>query len=141
MHYIAFAFDFFLSLLAFTLVFSKVVVASWYSSKTPVNLNLGTAFHRSHVTLVASQVSELPHALGMGTWSKHRRFQHAWQLVRQLQPSRLLSPRLQSPLRNIGRAYEMLDRGDVVTALVVYAEPDDDDADEEKFDVGAHSRL
>ena len=117
-----------------------MVVASWYSSKTPVELNLGTAFHRSHVTLVASQVLELPHAFGMGTWSKHRRFEHAWQLVRQLQPSRLLSPRLRSPLHNIGSAYERLDRGHVVTALVVYAEPDEEDA-EEKADGSTRSRL
>jgi hypothetical protein len=118
----------------------QVVVASWYSSQAPVPLYLGTAFHRSHVTMVASQVSELPHAAGMGTWTKQRRFAHAWQLVQQLQPSKLLSPRLRVPLRSIGGAYEALESGDVVTALVVYAEPDDDDDENDEKD-GARSRL
>jgi len=96
----------------------KVVVASWYGE--PINgLRLGTAFHRSHVTLVASQVSELPAGVS-GTWTKQRRFARAWELVRRLRPSVLLAPRLVVPLGRIANAYAALDQGTHLTATVAY---------------------
>jgi alcohol dehydrogenase len=48
-----------------------VIVGSWYGSK-PVSLDLGSAYHRSHVRVRASQVSRLDpdHA---DRWDKERR--------------------------------------------------------------------
>ena len=100
----------------------RVVVASWYSKAA--ELTLGTAFHRSHVTLVASQVSEVPGAAA-ATWSKARRFGAAWSLVEALRPSALLAQPggcagLVVPLGGIGGAYEALDAGTALTATVDY---------------------
>ena len=88
--------------------FGRVVLASWYGN-TPVELQLGMDFHRSHKTLVTSQVSELPSALS-GTWTKHRRFQVAWDLVQQLQPSRFLLTKTAS-LADAQQVYTQLDEG------------------------------
>lgn len=51
----------------------QVVLCSWFGKKD-IGLRLGTRFHRSHLTLVASQVSSIvgPHS---ARWSKARRFQ------------------------------------------------------------------
>ena len=88
--------------------FGRVVLASWYGN-TSVELQLGMDFHRSHKTLVTSQVSELPSALS-GTWTKHRRFQVAWDLVQQLQPSRFLLTKTAS-LADAQQVYTQLDKG------------------------------
>jgi threonine dehydrogenase-like Zn-dependent dehydrogenase len=47
-----------------------IVIGSWYGNEN-VSLKLGIDFHRSHKTLKASQVSEIPAELRM-TWSKER---------------------------------------------------------------------
>jgi threonine dehydrogenase-like Zn-dependent dehydrogenase len=88
----------------------KVVVASWYGKK-PVSLSLGTRFHRSHIELVASQVSVItgPHS---PRWSKDRRFGAAWDLIRQVRPSSVL-PLVTKPLERAAEAYDLLDRGSV----------------------------
>mmetsp|Transcript_39068 Transcript_39068/g.77006 ORF Transcript_39068/g.77006 Transcript_39068/m.77006 type:complete len:251 (+) Transcript_39068:419-1171(+) len=101
----------------------KVVVASWYGSKVE-SLNLGTKFHRSHISIVASQVSEIS-GPASATWTKERRFACAWDLVRALKPSQLLTPRLRLPLREIGQGYEALDSGEAVACLVTYGNGED----------------
>ena len=84
----------------------RVVVASWYGAKQ-VNLRLGTAFHRSHIEMIASQVSEVtgPHAR---RWSKARRFEAAWELIRRVRPATRI-PVLTSPLERAADAYALLD--------------------------------
>jgi threonine dehydrogenase-like Zn-dependent dehydrogenase len=67
----------------------RVIVASWYGNK-PLEISLGIEFHRSHKTIVTSQVSELPAHL-RETWSKQRRFDLAWRLLKQIHPARLLT--------------------------------------------------
>ena len=85
-----------------------VVVASWYGRK-PISLSLGTRFHRSHMRLVASQVSLIPGEIS-ATWSKQRRFDAAWDLIRYVRPSSsLLSETM--PLARAADAYQMLDEG------------------------------
>ncbi|KAL7581443.1 hypothetical protein ACA910_022022 [Epithemia clementina (nom. ined.)] len=86
----------------------RVVIASWYGSRT-VDLKLGIEFHRSHKTLITSQVSELPPVLS-GTWTKQRRFALAWELLRQIQPSRLLITKTAS-LSDAQEVYDSLDKG------------------------------
>lgn len=67
---------------------TQVVVGSWYGT-SPVTLTLGTAIHRSHIELVFSQVSRVSGALA-DRWSKGRRLDAAWSLLRALEPSRSL---------------------------------------------------
>lgn len=62
----------------------RVVVASWYGNKQ-ATVALGGRFHRDHITLVSSQVSQIPPAL-RGRWTKERRFQVVWDLLRQIRP-------------------------------------------------------
>jgi 2-desacetyl-2-hydroxyethyl bacteriochlorophyllide A dehydrogenase len=91
-----------------TLPGGRVVIGSWYGNQQ-VPLRLGMDFHRSHKTLLASQVSCIPVPLS-GTWNKARRFQLAWELTKQLEPSRLL---LSKPmrLRDAHFAYTSLEDG------------------------------
>lgn len=97
----------------------RVVVASWYGQKA-VNLTLGTSFHRSHIEIVASQVSEItgPHAR---RWSKARRFEAAWELLRIVQPTAHL-PVVRYGLAQAAEAYEMIDQGKTASiALFSYS--------------------
>ena len=66
----------------------KVVIASWYSDN--ISLMLGTRFHRSHISIISSQVSTLPAAVS-ATWTKQRRFKAAWDIIRKCKPSRFLT--------------------------------------------------
>jgi SAM-dependent methyltransferase len=94
----------------------RVVIASWYSGQVP--LELGTRFHRSHVTIIASQVSELPAAL-RGTWDKGRRLDEAWRLLAALRPSRTLTT-LRVPLTAASAAFKALDRGGEIAVEIDY---------------------
>jgi len=72
--------------------YGRVVIGSWYGTKSVTLGDLGGGFHRSHMSLIASQVTEIPTTL-VGRWSKSRRFEVAWSLIRELAPSRLISRR------------------------------------------------
>jgi 2-desacetyl-2-hydroxyethyl bacteriochlorophyllide A dehydrogenase len=69
----------------------RVVIGSWYGSKRSP-LNLGGAFHRSRIRLISSQVSTIAPGY-TGRWTKERRFLAAWEMVRQLNPSRFITHR------------------------------------------------
>ena len=99
----------------------RVVLASWYGRK-PVGLVLGTRFHRSHLEIIASQVSVItgPHA---SRWSKGRRFGAAWDLLRAFKPASTL-PVLTLPLQRAPEAYELLDRNAATVVLLSYGEGD-----------------
>ncbi|KAL7540734.1 hypothetical protein ACHAXR_010336 [Thalassiosira sp. AJA248-18] len=83
----------------------RVIVGSWYGN-ADVALKLGTDFHRSHKTIMTSQVSNIPPAMA-GLWSKERRFKLTWSLVKFLRPSRLITKRM--TLNDAQQAYELLD--------------------------------
>jgi threonine dehydrogenase-like Zn-dependent dehydrogenase len=85
----------------------RIIVGSWYGN-TDVLLKLGIDFHRSHKTIQTSQVSEIPASLST-LWTKQRRFSLAWELVKQIRPSRLLTKILS--LDQAQEAYDALDRG------------------------------
>jgi len=94
----------------------RIIIASWYGTET-VGLKLGMDFHRSHKTLISSQVSEIPaHMLAL--WSKERRFKLSWDLLRRLQPSRLLTKRMD--LDHAQEAYELLDKGQEIVIAFKY---------------------
>ena len=95
----------------------RVIIASWYGNK-PCTLKLGIEFHRSHKTIRTSQVSELPSEL-REAWTKQRRFELTWDLLRALRPSRLLT-RVARP-EDAAEVYEELLRGDQVSVAFDYA--------------------
>jgi threonine dehydrogenase-like Zn-dependent dehydrogenase len=99
-----------------TLEGGRVVIGSWYGN-TAVQLNLGIDFHRSHKTLITSQVSELPAELS-ATWSKERRFAYTWDLVLQIRPSRLITKK--TTLAKAQDAYISLDAGAEIAAVFEY---------------------
>jgi threonine dehydrogenase-like Zn-dependent dehydrogenase len=114
-----------------TVAGGRVIIGSWFGGSNHT-LYLGTSFHRSHITLKASQVSTVPAHLSM-RWSKSRRFSLAWNVLRQLRPSRLLefagrtmyltnvdSADLDLLSLDILECYSRLDRGLDLTALINY---------------------
>jgi threonine dehydrogenase-like Zn-dependent dehydrogenase len=90
-----------------TLDGGRIVVGSWYGN-ADVSLKLGIDFHRSHKTIQTSQVSDIPATLSR-LWSKQRRFALTWELVKQIQPSRLLTKMVS--LDKAQEAYHALDNG------------------------------
>jgi threonine dehydrogenase-like Zn-dependent dehydrogenase len=97
----------------------RVVIASWYGDQI-AHLQLGTRFHRSHLSLVVSQVSMLPAELS-DRWTKQRRFDACWELIRRVRPSQLLQESV-FKLADIGTAFEKLDAAHISVAAVTYAE-------------------
>jgi NADPH:quinone reductase-like Zn-dependent oxidoreductase/FMN phosphatase YigB (HAD superfamily) len=85
----------------------RVIIASWYGNRD-LSLKLGIDFHRSHKTIITSQVSEIPASLS-SLWSKQRRFDLTWELLREIRPSLLLT-RLES-LQDAKTAYDALGDG------------------------------
>lgn len=96
----------------------KIVIGSWYGNKE-ISLRLGIDFHRSHKELKASQVSSIPQGMQM-TWSKDRRFNLTWDLVRKIRPSRLLTKRM--TLADCKEAYAALSDGREVAIAFTYSE-------------------
>lgn len=83
----------------------RVVVGSWYGSKR-VSLDLGGRFHRSRIQLISSQVSTIAPEWS-ARWTKARRFDTAWSMLREVRPSRLVTHRY--PLTQATDAYKLLD--------------------------------
>ena len=84
----------------------RVVVGSWYGRKSSP-LELGGRFHRSHIRIIASQVSRVQPELS-GRWSKARRLQAALQLLRLIHPTNLVTHRF--ALAEAAEAYRLLDQ-------------------------------
>ena len=83
----------------------RIVIGSWYGQKRS-DLNLGGRFHRSRIRLISSQVSTIAPEL-TGRWTKARRLRLAFQMLRQLRPSHLITHRFQ--LAQAAEAYELID--------------------------------
>jgi len=114
-----------------TVAGGRVIIGSWFGGSNHT-LHLGTAFHRSHITLKASQVSTVPAHLSM-RWPKSRRFKVAWNLLRQLRPSRLLGMAgrtvafnddavsdLEKLSEELTESFNRLERGIDLTTLIDY---------------------
>lgn len=85
---------------------SRIVVGSWYGEKSAPVL-LGGEAHRNRLKITTSQVSSLAPELS-GRWNKARRFSIAWEMLRQVRPSRWISHR--APLPDAQDVYQQLDR-------------------------------
>ena len=96
----------------------RIVVGSWYGTKT-ANLRLGGRFHRDRVRMISSQVSTIAPEWS-GRWSKARRFEVAWSMIRKLRPSRLVSHAF--GIEEAAKAYDLLDRdpGSALQVLFTY---------------------
>ena len=94
----------------------RVVVGSWYGKKQ-ATLDLGGRFHRSRIRLLSSQVSSLAPELS-GRWTKARRFELAWEMIRRVRPGRFITHRL--PLSQAPEAYRLLDQSPEEAIQVVF---------------------
>lgn len=92
--------------LALTGYAGRVVIGSWYGSKQ-APIDLGGAFHRSRIRLLASQVSTLD-PQWLGRWDKARRLDVAWTMLRHLDADALITHRL--PATEAPAAYRLLDQ-------------------------------
>jgi alcohol dehydrogenase len=83
-----------------------VIVGSWYGTKE-ARLDLGSAYHRSHVRVRSSQVSRIDpdHA---DRWDKERRMDYVRSWLADADLSALLTHEF--PVERAGEAYELLDR-------------------------------
>ncbi|MGD8993056.1 MAG: zinc-binding alcohol dehydrogenase, partial [Desulfobacterales bacterium] len=98
----------------------RIVLGSWYGSQD-ARLNLGGRFHRNRIQLISSQVSTLPPELS-GRWTKKRRINMAWEMIRKCEPTRFISH--QFPLNRAKEAYELLDKHPDEALQVIFAYED-----------------
>ena len=94
----------------------RIIVGSWYGNND-IQLKLGIDFHRSHKTIITSQVSEISANL-TDLWTKERRFALTWELVKKLRPSRLITQSVK--LSEAQVAYERLDCGNEIAISFEY---------------------
>lgn len=100
----------------------RILVGSWYGQKRAA-LDLGGRFHRSRIRLFSSQVSSLAPELS-GRWTRARRFELAWEMLRQVRPEQFITHRF--PLAQAAQAYTLLDQApqDAIQIVLTYeAEP------------------
>lgn len=97
---------------------SRIVIGSWYGNKTAA-IELGGKAHRNRLQIITSQVSSIAPQL-TGRWNKSRRFDLAWEMIRQTQPAKLISHRV--PLSDSKKIYQAIDRqpADVLQAIFCY---------------------
>lgn len=96
----------------------RIVIGSWYGNKR-ANVDLGGKFHRSRIRLISSQVSSLAPEF-KGRWTKKRRFNVAWEMIRQMKPSHLITHRFS--ISQAAQAYKLLDQSpdQVIQILFTY---------------------
>lgn len=102
--------------IALTGDYGRVVIGSWYGNK-PVRVDLGGRFHRAHIRLIGTQVSALS-AEWFGRWTKERRLDVAWEMIRRLEPERLITHRF--PMERAPEAYRMLDEDPAAAVQIVF---------------------
>jgi len=94
----------------------RVVIGSWYGGKR-ADLDLGGHFHRSRIRLISSQVSTIAPDL-QGRWTKARRFNLAWEMIKKIQPSRFITHRI--PVERASEAYQLIDQKPEESVQVVF---------------------
>ena len=95
--------------------YGRVIIGSWYGSK-PVALDLGGRFHRAHMRLIGTQVSNMAPEW-RGRWTKERRLDVAWEMIRRHRPQQLITHRL--PLARAAEAYRLLDEQPQLAVQIV----------------------
>jgi 2-desacetyl-2-hydroxyethyl bacteriochlorophyllide A dehydrogenase len=97
----------------------RIVIGSWYGQKR-AEIDLGGAFHRSRIKLIASQVSTISPELS-GRWDKSRRFDVAWKALERIQPEKWITHRFS--MENAEKAYQLLDEHPQEAIQVVFTHP------------------
>jgi 2-desacetyl-2-hydroxyethyl bacteriochlorophyllide A dehydrogenase len=93
----------------------RIVIGSWYGRKQTA-LDLGGRFHRQRIRLISSQVSRVTPALS-ARWSRHRRFDTAWDMVRRIRPARFITQQI--PFSRAQEAFTLIDNDPASTIQVV----------------------
>jgi 2-desacetyl-2-hydroxyethyl bacteriochlorophyllide A dehydrogenase len=107
--------------LALTGYAGRVVIGSWYGQKQ-APIDLGGAFHRSRIRLIASQVSTIDPQWS-GRWDKERRFAWAWQMLQRLPIDSLVTHRYR--VADAAAAYQVIDQEPDTTIQVILTYPQD----------------
>lgn len=97
---------------------SRIVIGSWYGNKSAV-VALGGEAHRNRLHISTSQVSSIAPQLS-GRWNKARRFELAWEMIRQTRPQQLITHR--ASLHEADALYKLLHEapGDVLQAIFTF---------------------
>lgn len=95
--------------------YGRIVLGSWFGTETVTLNNLGAQFHRSHISIVASQVSHVPASIAP-RWSKHRRFELAWKLLADVSPVESFNLPFYTPYK-CSEVYFGLAKGQVISAI------------------------
>jgi len=82
----------------------RIIVGSWYGSKR-AELDLGGRFHRSRISILSSQVSNLAASL-TDRWTKTRRLRLAMEMLQRVKPAGLITHRI--PISRASEAYELV---------------------------------
>jgi threonine dehydrogenase-like Zn-dependent dehydrogenase len=98
----------------------RIVLGSWYGTKR-ADLYLGGDFHRKRIHLITSQVSTISPCL-TGRFGKLRLLALAWEMIRQVKPSRFITHRF--PVTRAEEAYQFLHTrpGESIQVLITYKE-------------------
>ena len=96
----------------------RIIVGSWYGNKESI-LSLGNSFHRNRITISSSQVSTIDPKFS-GRWTKQRRFNVVWDLIKDIKPSRLITHKYS--IEEASLAYDNLDQnlGDTLQVIFEY---------------------
>jgi threonine dehydrogenase-like Zn-dependent dehydrogenase len=101
----------------------RLVVGSWYglSARRKATAGFDTIFHRNRVRIVSSQVSTIDPALS-SRWNRERRLGEAWEALRFLRPSRLVTHRI--PFSQAGEAYRLIagTPGETIQVMLVHGD-------------------
>ncbi len=102
----------------------RLIVGSWFgmASRRATIEGFDTAFHRNRVRIVSSQVSTIDPGLS-GRWTRERRLDAAWEALRVLRPSRLVTHRV--PFRRAPEAYQLVARSpqETIQVMLVHGIP------------------
>ncbi len=102
--------------IALTAFSGRIVIGSWYGEKR-APIDLGSAFHRSRIKLISSQVSTIAPELS-ARWDKSRRFEVAWDALKRIKPEKWITHRY--PLNKACDAYQLLDKQPQDTIQVIF---------------------
>ena len=97
----------------------RILIGSWYGNK-PVQVDLGGRFHRAHIRLIGTQVSALS-AEWLGRWTKRRRLEVAWGMLRRHRPQRLITHRF--AITDAPKAYRMLEEDSAAAVQIIFTYP------------------
>ena len=99
---------------------TRIIVGSWYGTKD-ATIKLGEQFHRNRIKLISSQVSSIE-AKYTARWTKARRLNLAWSMIKEIQPQKFISH--QFHIQDAAAAFNLLDKGsqDALQIILHYDE-------------------